>query len=172
MAYYTRFERQHFFVAERDDTGEIAGYICGSPDSAHKDEQFMRRMGWRIWWRILSVTLWRYPHTVQTFWIMTKMFHTLSKEDRAQLYEQYPAHLHINLRPRFQGCGLGTQLMHHFEGHMIQQGACGVNLGTTNYNRKALPFYKKLGYQIYRRTPLQHPTLEGLEELIYVKNLS
>lgn len=171
-AYYTRYERPHFFVAEDDESGEVVGYICGSLDSARKDELFMRRMGWRIWLRIVAVTLWRYPRTLQTFWIMGRMFRTLNKEDRAQLYMQYPAHLHINLLPDFQGCGLGTQLIVHFEAHLIQQGACGLNLGTTNYNRKAIPFYKKLGYQVYRRTPLQHPTLEGLEELIYVKKLN
>lgn len=169
--YYTRYEQQHFFVAEEVDSGEVAGYICGSPDSARKEKQFVRRMGWRVWLRIISVTLWRYPRTLKTFWVMTRMFRTLNSEDRTELYKEYPAHLHINLLPDYQGCGLGTRLIQHFERHLIDLDACGVNLGTTNYNHKALPFYEKLGYKVYRRTPMQHPTLRGLEELIFVKRL-
>jgi ribosomal protein S18 acetylase RimI-like enzyme len=169
--YYARFEPEHFFVIEKSGSGEVIGFICGTPDSTTQEKRFIRTMAWRILLRALFVTLWRYPRTFKTLLTILKMYRAIQEHDRQAFYEQYPAHLHINLLPGCQGLGLGTELMRRFEEHMIRQGAWGLNLSTTNYNRKAIPFYEKLGFILHRQIPFKHPNLADFQELIYVKGL-
>lgn len=169
--YYAHFEPEHFFVIELVDAGVVAGFICGSPDSSAQEQHFLSTMMWRIALRAFCVTLWRYPRTFKTFFALFRMLREIEGHDKKMLYAQYPAHLHINLLPGYQRHGLGQKLIRHFEQHMIQQGADGLNLGTTNYNHKAIPFYLKLGYTLYEQISLNHPTLADFQELIFVKRL-
>ena len=88
-----------------------------------------------------------------------------------KIYKTYPAHLHIDLLPGTQGQGLGGRLLAHFEDHVRERGAPGVHLQTTNYNYKAVPFYSKHGYELAYETAIDHPLLEDLRLLAFVKPL-
>ena len=124
MYYYTKFEPQHFFVAEDVENRQVVGFICGSPDSAAQDNRFMRTMVWRIALRAFGVTLWRYPHTFINLVKMGRMLGQIQAHDNTVLYREFPAHLHINLLPDYQRRGLGGRLIRHFEEHMARAGAC------------------------------------------------
>ncbi len=75
-------------------------------------------------------------------------------------------------QPEYQGQGLGTRLMRHFETHLTGQGVKGVHLSTTNHNRKAVPFYIKMGFAVVSETEAKsHPTLDDLQLLTFSKKL-
>jgi GNAT superfamily N-acetyltransferase len=58
----------------------------------------------------------------------------------------HPAHLHIDLYPRLQGCGVGRQLMERMLTWMVDGGAAGVHLGVDRANERAIGFYRRLGF--------------------------
>lgn len=60
---------------------------------------------------------------------------------------EYPAHLHIDLLPGFQGAGYGRQLMDTFYAAAADAGAVGVHLVVVKDNAPALGFYRHLGYE-------------------------
>jgi GNAT superfamily N-acetyltransferase len=58
----------------------------------------------------------------------------------------YPAHLHIDLLPEWQGRGLGRALMNAFLAGVRAAGAGRVHLGMAPANVKARAFYDRLGF--------------------------
>jgi ribosomal protein S18 acetylase RimI-like enzyme len=59
---------------------------------------------------------------------------------------EYPAHLHIDLLPAFQGAGYGTRLMKAFFDAAARAGAAGVHVVVVASNARALGFYRHLGF--------------------------
>jgi len=58
-------------------------------------------------------------------------------------------HLHLLiLLPKFQGKGLGALAMLHLKEIAKGQGCQRITLSSFNSNKRAVSFYKKLGYQI------------------------
>ncbi|MEW9053760.1 MAG: N-acetyltransferase [Neobacillus sp.] len=60
--------------------------------------------------------------------------------------EEYPAHLHINIHPEFQGKGLGTKLIDALKLHLIECEVKGLMLCVGNDNEKGKNFYRKYGF--------------------------
>jgi ribosomal protein S18 acetylase RimI-like enzyme len=173
--YYTRYEPEHFFVAvdTKDDT--VLGFIGGTTDTAAQERGFQKKMPWRIASRALLITSWRYPRTFKTVMSMMRMMGDIQENEdkRSILRAEYPAHLHINLLPDYQSMGLGTRMMERFEEHLIGQGVKGVHLQTTSHNRKAIPFYKKMGFTIFSQVEAtSHPGFDDLKLLTFVKKLA
>lgn len=61
------------------------------------------------------------------------------------IFNEYPAHLHIDILPELQGKGLGRKLMNAFFNKCLEKGATRVHLGVGRKNGKALSFYQRLG---------------------------
>jgi GNAT superfamily N-acetyltransferase len=59
--------------------------------------------------------------------------------------DAYPAHLHIDLLPPFQGAGWGRALMETFYAAAARAGAPGVHLTVLAANTRAIGFYRHLG---------------------------
>lgn len=172
MAYYARYEPQHFFVAEDTSSGKVVGYICGTLDTERKEKNFKRRMLWRIALRALLFTSWRYPKTLLTAVKMARILNEAPAlaNTEVSLLDQYPAHLHINILPEYQRSGIGSQLIEHFKGHLQCFGIPGVHLGTSSRNHKAIPFYKKHGFEIIQEIPITtHPIFDELTILTFAK---
>ena len=166
----------HRLTDNQIDDSRVLLYVSATPKNARVVRDWRYRIPSLVCEHgspvgVLLVFTWRYPRTFKTLLTILKMYRAIQEHDRQALYKQYPAHLHINLLPGYQGLGLGTELIHHFEEHMIRQGAWGLNLSTTNYNRKAVPFYEKLGFSLHQQIPFKHPTLANFQELTYVKGL-
>jgi len=58
----------------------------------------------------------------------------------------YPAHLHIDLLPEWQGKGYGRGLMEAFLAGVHAAGAPRVHLGMVPTNTAARAFYHRLGF--------------------------
>jgi GNAT superfamily N-acetyltransferase len=61
--------------------------------------------------------------------------------------QEYPAHLHIDLLPPFQGAGYGRALMETFYAAAAGAGAAGVHVTVLKANTRALGFYDRLGFR-------------------------
>ncbi len=67
-----------------------------------------------------------------------------------KLYKDYPAHLHIDILPAFQGKGSGKQLISTLEAHLRSKNVKGVHLGVGGDNKRAHKFYEKADYILLR----------------------
>jgi ribosomal protein S18 acetylase RimI-like enzyme len=170
--YYCRYEPGHFFVAQEAGGGAPVGFICGALDSREQERRYQKNMPWRILLRALLYTSWRYWRSFKNLLAMNSMLEGDDPQKMAEIYRLYPAHLHINILPEYQGVGLGARLMRTFETHLVDQQAPGVHLQTSNYNRKAVPFYQKMGFAIVLEKPVAHPTLSDFKTLVFAKPLS
>ncbi len=173
IGYYTRFEPEHCFVAEAQETGQVVGFICGTPDTTTQEAHFQKWMIGRIALRAFGYSSWRYPRSFKT--LLKMMPKRQALPDAAlirQIEAEYPGHLHINLLPGFQGVGIGSRLMRHFEVHMRDLGVPGLHLSTSSKNLKAVPFYHKMGFSIVRQSDIvPHPNFSDLRYLTFAKKL-
>jgi len=85
----------------------------------------------------------------------------------------YPAELHINLLPAWQGRGLGGRLMKAFLDGLRAEGVRGVFLQTSDRNLKAVPFYERLGFVLLRAGEPGEGLWKGApaRDLLYAKRL-
>ncbi len=159
---YASFEPGSCFVAlaprdpARPEAGERAvGYIVGSSRAAAQARDFGRRWKPRIAARLFLYDWWRHP---ESFAQALRFARVARAEEAAAANEagagrpllggpEFPAVLHINLLPEWQGRGLGGLLMAAFLGRLRELGCRGVYLETSERNLKALPFYRKLGFE-------------------------
>lgn len=63
----------------------------------------------------------------------------------SDLFEDYPAHFHINCHPRTQGRGIGTQLVNTFLDDLLQLSVRGVHIVTSPHAQN-VNFYKRNGF--------------------------
>jgi GNAT superfamily N-acetyltransferase len=170
--YYIRYEPENSFVVEDVGAGRLAGYIIGTLDTRLQEVEFEKRMMTRILSRAFLYTSWRYPRTFATLLKLSRMAGGL-KDDYLgdDFFEKYPAHLHMNLLPEYQGKGLGTLMMRYFEDHLRGRGIGGVHLQTSNYNHKALPFYEKMGFHRVKDVRLPHPVIRDYSVITFAKRL-
>jgi len=169
--YYPKYEPQHCFVAEDLKREKVVGFICGTPNTVQQESRFKKIMIWRILFRVLSVTIWRYPKTFLTLLKMSGMRPSIDPIAISNLIQKYPAHLHINLLPEYQHMGLGSKLIQTYESHLLKLGISGVHLQTTSYNKKAIPFYLKNGYKVVNQSTMHHFLFDDLGLLTFAKTL-
>ncbi|PSN64737.1 GCN5-related N-acetyltransferas-like protein [Corynespora cassiicola Philippines] len=62
--------------------------------------------------------------------------------------EKYPAHLHIDILPEFQGQGWGKLMVERFLGYLGEQGVRGVHLGMVRTNEGARRFYERFNFSL------------------------
>ncbi|HET9966993.1 MAG TPA: GNAT family N-acetyltransferase [Streptosporangiaceae bacterium] len=148
------------FAFVLDDGERAVGYVLGTPDTAAFVRAYRER-----WMPRLDG---RYPEPPEP---------PVSREDEmiALHYrperllrpglEAYPAHLHIDLLPPFQGGGHGRALMETFYAAAARAGAPGVHLTVTAANTRALGFYRHLGF---RRLEPFSPAEPGESAVVYL----
>lgn len=145
--YYIRYEKKNCFVAVDSNRGnKIVGYIIGTLNSKRQEKLFKKKMIYKIVLRLLLHTSWKYPESLKQILFFIKSLDL--KNEPKNLYKEYPSHLHINILPEYQHKGIGTMLMDKFETHVRENNIVGIHLRTSNKNIKALPFYKRKGYNI------------------------
>ncbi|MBY0414004.1 MAG: GNAT family N-acetyltransferase [Bdellovibrionales bacterium] len=75
------------------------------------------------------------------------------------LYEKFPAHLHINFHPDARGKGLGSQLIRHYIAYLKKRKVRGLHL-ITSPGAQNVSFYERLGFneivvREFKNSPLQ-----------------
>ncbi|KAJ3049213.1 hypothetical protein HK097_009761 [Rhizophlyctis rosea] len=140
---YTHFHPDLAFVLDNGE-GEAVGYILGTPDTP----AFVQK--WSAEW---IEKFPQYPPTPMDLptptpdEIMLGLFH---HPERLILPEvaDYPAHLHIDLLPPFQGKGWGREFMKTFLGALKEKGVEKVHLSMVTANVKARGFYDRMGFEV------------------------
>jgi len=145
---YAVLEPQSALVVE--DADGVGGYIVGALDTAAFEARLEDE-----WWPALRT---RYPdpdgdpagwNLDQTgAWQIRHPGRTPRR-----LTEPYPSHLHINLKPRLQGQGLGRTLIETWLALVAAAGSHGAHLGVSPRNTRGLAFYPRCGF-----TEFQWPT--------------
>lgn len=147
---YVTLEPQHAHVLD-DGTGRAVGYILGTADTA----AFAKR--YRAEW--IPAIAGRYPEpadppVTNTDSMLRLHFHP--ERMIVPALADYPAHLHIDLLPEWQGKGFGRGLTDAFLAGVRAAGAERVHLGMVPTNTAALAFYRRLGFA---EIPLGDPTV-------------
>ena len=130
-------------VAVLEDAAGVCGYVVGVPDT----RLFRRRL--EDEW--LPPLRRRYPAPAgnPSHWSPDEQLcHLIHRppEAPASVVDRFPAHLHINLLPRAQGRGQGHRMMAHLLSRLRGSGASAVHLGVLARNRRAVRFYRGLGF--------------------------
>ncbi|MFD5798844.1 GNAT family N-acetyltransferase [Streptomyces diastatochromogenes] len=137
---YCRFDPDLAFVLD-DGAGRAVGYVVGTADT----ERFVKDFR-RTWIPRLAD---RYPEpTAPPRTFSEEMIGLLHRPERMLVpgLAAYPAHLHIDLLPPWQGRGYGRQLMHTLLNALHAQGVPAVHLGMVTVNTAARAFYDRLGF--------------------------
>lgn len=82
--------------------------------------------------------------------LYNKIGHKADAFFNKKLYREYPAHLHIDILPAFQGKGAGKQLIATLEAHLKRKGVKAIRLGVGGDNTRAHKFYEREGYTLLR----------------------
>jgi ribosomal protein S18 acetylase RimI-like enzyme len=144
---YIYLEPEFAFVL--DDGNRAVGYVIGTPDTAAFARAYRER-----WMPRLDG---RYPvppdpPASREEELIALHYHP-ERLVRPGL-DEYPAHLHIDLLPPFQGAGHGRAMMETFYAAAARAGAAGVHVAVATANTRALGFYARLGF---RRLEITEP---------------
>jgi ribosomal protein S18 acetylase RimI-like enzyme len=138
---YLELEPELAFVAE-DGDGPV-GYVLGAADTSAFEAECERR-----WWPALRA---RYPEpppgaaVTPEAWLIDRIHHPPLTP--VSVVAEFPAHLHIDIRERGQGRGVGRWLMSTLFDALLSRGADGVHLGVDVRNTRAIGFYEHLGFR-------------------------
>ncbi|EWM17440.1 GNAT family N-acetyltransferase [Kutzneria sp. 744] len=140
LAPYVALDPSLAFVV--DDGSRAVGYVVGTAST----EELVRR--WRSEW--LPAVIDRYPAPTSSETPTDQMLGLLHQPERMIVPElaEYPAHLHIDLLPEYQGKGLGRQLISRFLGALAARDVPAVHLGMVTANVGARKFYDRLGFHV------------------------
>jgi GNAT superfamily N-acetyltransferase len=173
--YYIDYEPDNCFVAIDEESKVIIGYILSSFDSKKQEKRFRQVMSPKIFRRAFFYTIWRKPKTFRTFLYFRKIENKSPPiPNEEELLSFYPAHLHIDILPKWHRKGIGMRLIHTLESHFASSGVSGVHLGTTDYNVNAVPFYYKVGFSLIYEGPSGYgmwPDAPEAKSLIFAKKI-
>jgi ribosomal protein S18 acetylase RimI-like enzyme len=136
---YVFLEPRSAFVL--DDGERAVGYVIGTPDTAAFVLAYRER-----WIPRLAD---RYPVPPDPPVTPDDQMLALHYWPERMLWSrlpEYPAHLHIDLLPDFQGAGYGRVLIDTFCAAMAEAGVAGVHVCVVKENTRALGFYYRLGF--------------------------
>ena len=137
---YAHLEPELAFVLD-DGRGEAVGYVVGTADTARFVEEYRAR------W--LPLVAERYPEPSGPPHTPDEEIIALLHDPERMLVPQvaaYPAHLHIDLLPEWQGRGYGRALMTALFRALHERGVAAVHLCMVTANTPARDFYDRLGF--------------------------
>lgn len=169
--YYTEFEPESTFVA--DNGSEVAGYTTGCLDTKHFLHIMKRRIVPMIFFKALvRGTLW-HPQTIKLLRANLGLW-LKSGHRTGPTLDDYPAHLHVNVRQGFRGQRVGERLVEMFCERARAAGVRGVHAGVSAENTRARHFFAELGFKELHREPrLRKPDGSGaiLYTILYGKKI-
>ena len=151
--YYTDWEPQALWVAECD--GVVVGYLTGCLDTRQCDRVIARKVvPAAVFGAIRRGAFCR----AETWRLLAAFAKTALAGGRPKVdLNEYPAHLHINLRRGFRGRGLGRELVEQFRRQVQEQGIRGIHLIAWGENEEGRRFFEAMGFRLLRQQPLILP---------------
>lgn len=153
--YYTDVDFRAVWVAELN--GSIIGYLTGAFDTRHYQRvmafQIVPGAFFRSFFRgvLFHVDTWRMIGAGLMTWRRGGHRRRIPLDD-------YPAHLHINLREGYRGQRLGSLLMEKFIEQVRAVGVDGVHAVVRGDNLPICRFFERMGF-----TPLGRQRVVSLE---------
>lgn len=136
---YALLEPDLMFVL--DDGGRAVGYVLGTSDTARFAQEFRDK------WLPTVAARHRLPggEPGTPDAVMTEFLHHPELMIRPALAD-YPAHLHIDLLPAYQGHGYGRALLNTLFAALDKAGVERVHLVMATANTGARAFYDRMGF--------------------------
>ena len=159
VSVYTDHYPTCIFVA--DNSGEVVGYILGSPAGPVSVRLHTLKSLPRIIGRLATC---RYRVGRRTLAHVSMVVWAGLHDEFLEVHSaEYPANLHINLEAGYRGRGLGMALMRAYLGKLRSDGVPGVHAVTTNRNHAALRLYQRVGFQFLqeKQTRMWQRYLDG-----------
>ncbi len=129
--YYARECCDTSFVLADDDDIAV-GYVMCEPDYKRYGRLF-RRIDMKNIYHINKKSAF-------DAWLMPFPYFFLGRK--------YPAHLHIDILPEYQGNGYGAQMMNTMLSNLKQKNVKGIMLMASKDNHGAIRFYQRLGFNV------------------------
>ncbi len=126
-----------------DGTGNAVGYVVATADTPRFVKEFRER------W--LPLVADRHPAPAGEPATRDEMMAALLHWPERMIVPEiagYPAHLHIDLLPDYQGRGYGRRLMFTLLDALAKTGSPRVHLGMVTENVKARAFYDRVGFHV------------------------
>ncbi len=147
--YYVLYEPENCFVA-CDEQDKPIGYILATVNTLKYRENYKQMITPLIRDRMKEL---KQTH-LQEHAMYKRSFLPLRADygprHMRKIAQEYPAHLHIDILPEYQGMGLGSGLIDALLAHLQHIGCQGVHLVVGSDNHRAIAFYKKKGFSIIR----------------------
>ena len=149
FGYYTDYEPELAWVATGEE--QIIGFLVGSRDTAAQQRTLATRIMPAVLWRLARGRYRTGPLVGQ--WLRRLVSSALRQDITRADLTAYPAHLHIGVDARWQGQGIGRQLMTRYFDQLRTIRTPGVPLRTTDHNTAACRLYERLGMQLLDARP-------------------
>ena len=144
VRYYTDYEAEYAWVACMGD--KIVGYLSGCVDTAAQRKRYLIRTIAPLVGRVFQG---KYKLGSKTWRFVRSMLGGVIRYEYPHVnYDEWSAHLHINVDVRSRGQGLGQKLMDAYLNQIRGLSVPGVFLDTTNLNEAACRLYEKQGFQL------------------------
>lgn len=136
---YGVLEPANVFVAE-DDAG-VSGYIVGTFDTRAFDDRLERE-----WWPALRTRYGAAKDLTEADRQRVEAIMTPGHPP-ADLVDDFPAHIHMNLLPRLRGQRVGTGLLDLWIEQARAAGVSGIHLGASATNTGGIAFWTRSGFK-------------------------
>lgn len=133
------------------DAEGVGGFALGTLDTVAWEARLEQS-----WWPLLRQQYAAPDPEVRNSWNADqRRIFMIHNPERApeQVARGFPAHLHLNLAPRIQGRGVGTQLFHAWLRLANANGASAMHVGINRANTRAITFWGRMGFRPI--TPLE-----------------
>jgi ribosomal protein S18 acetylase RimI-like enzyme len=144
---FCRIETENCFKAVIDDN-KIAGYILSTLDTLSFEKKCAAEFNKKIS-DLKAHFLKNHKLTEEELEEFNEHFNfPVSKKSDPdyQIKEEYPAHLHINILPAYQGQRLGPKLIDYLIQQLKLNKCPGLHLGVGAENTRAMKFYERYGF--------------------------
>lgn len=167
--YFTDYETGSCFVATYND--EVIGYLIGSKDIRKASNIIISKIIPKLILKIFfKKTFLKFTNLKFLFYLFLSFLK--GEFFIPRFYQDFPATLHINIKEKFRGYGVGKKLIESFLSFLKDKKIKGVHFGTIS--EEAKKFFLKLGFKIIytkKRTYLKPYIKKNLNLYVFAKNL-
>lgn len=174
--FYLDYEPDSCFVSIDHVTNELVGYILCSLNTRVQSRDFQKKMIPKILTRAFIYTSWRYRQSFRVLLYLRRLNQNNPvPPNENEILNEYPAHLHINVLPKYHRQGVGTKLIDKLEEYLENEKCIGIHLWTSERNKKAIQFYLKKEFKLLYTSPSGYglwPSAKDVRSLVFGKKFA